>query len=167
MKTYSDKQQENKSRAVANSVSQKKSKSLPALQSANEVTQNKLPEMADNSLKSKQAPQLMTDVVQREIPAPPTTISWADVRGVAADVGDLGIHPGRAGDSFLADAGLTYPHLHVWADGTIALSIRHGVNTKVGKDEEINIDALIDANRRFKPGGKVGELVARICASAS
>lgn len=42
-----------------------------------------------------------------------------------------------------------YPHIHVWEDGTIALSAGSGKNEKIGKDGEIDIDKLEEAIDRF------------------
>ena len=62
MNTHADKTQENKSNAVANTVSQKKSDSKPTFQFADNraetIAQKKLQEIANNSPQAKQAAQL-------------------------------------------------------------------------------------------------------------
>lgn len=42
-----------------------------------------------------------------------------------------------------------YPHIHVWDNGTIALSAGSSRNEKIGKDEEIDIDKLSEAFQRY------------------
>lgn len=42
-----------------------------------------------------------------------------------------------------------YPHIHVWRDGTIALSAGSSQNGKIGKDDEIDIDELIYQYDRY------------------
>lgn len=53
-------------------------------------------------------------------------------------------------DLFIGNANpMKYPHIHVWRNGTIALSESHSVNGKIGDDGIINIDALIIARERY------------------
>lgn len=53
-------------------------------------------------------------------------------------------------DVFIGNASPTnYPHIHVWRNGTIALSKSHAINGKIGQDGVVNIDALKIAKERF------------------
>ncbi|MBV8972625.1 MAG: hypothetical protein JO290_10075 [Sphingomonadaceae bacterium] len=64
--------------------------------------------------------------------------------------------------------GLAYPHLHVWRNGTIALSVASGRNTKVGKNGVINISDLSEAALRFNlPAGPLRNTIGWVLASAS
>ena len=63
--------------------------------------------------------------------------------------------------------GLSYPHIHVWLDGNIALSVAAGRNTKVGKDESILVDELCFASMRFALGaGHLANTIRWVLASA-
>ena len=42
-----------------------------------------------------------------------------------------------------------YPHIHIWKDGTIALSAGKGQNGKIGRYDEIDIDELISQYDRY------------------
>jgi hypothetical protein len=64
--------------------------------------------------------------------------------------------------------GLAYPHIHVWKDGTIALSIASGINTKVGKNGVISINDLsVAAGRYTLPAGRLRNTIGWVLASAS
>jgi hypothetical protein len=53
-------------------------------------------------------------------------------------------------ESFIGNPPATnYPHIHVWRDGTIALSAGSKQNGKIGRDEEIDIDELMIQNDRY------------------
>lgn len=53
-------------------------------------------------------------------------------------------------DSYIGNWPATnYPHIHVWKDGTIALSAGSSQNGKIGKDDEIDIDELIFQYDRY------------------
>jgi hypothetical protein len=63
---------------------------------------------------------------------------------------------------------VTYPHVHVWLDGQIALSVGTSTNTKIGKDDEIDIDALKAACDRFRlPACHLNNVIRWVLCSAS
>jgi hypothetical protein len=76
-----------------------------------------------------------------------TKISLRDFEDAAKENGCTVAKSGK--EKFIgANGASTYPHIHVWRDGTIALSMASARNTKIGENEEINIDDLSFANDR-------------------
>jgi hypothetical protein len=58
---------------------------------------------------------------------------------------------GKKGEEFWGgDNPTAYPHIHLWSDGTVALSVSQNTNPKVGDDEEIDLGALDFASSRVK-----------------
>ncbi|HVI00067.1 MAG TPA: hypothetical protein VM869_15225 [Enhygromyxa sp.] len=76
-----------------------------------------------------------------------THISLEDFASAAKDNGctvednDLGTFIGASGAR-------NYPHIHVWRNGTIALSMGHNKNVRVGRLGDITISELGDAHER-------------------
>jgi|GEM_PF-7015580 len=75
-------------------------------------------------------------------------------------------------ETFIGDppSATNYPHVHVWLDGTIALSVGKSKNQKIGRDEVIEIDALASAFSRFGKNmsdGPLKKTIQWVLASAS
>lgn len=103
-------------------------------------------------------------------PPPETSISLSDFEAHATNNGCLVATPG--GEKFIGDppSATNYPHVHVWRDDTIALSIASGVNQKIGKDDVILIAELQFAFSRYgarMPNGPLKETIKWVLASAS
>lgn len=99
--------------------------------------------------------------------APSATIDWADLRAKAEEEGCQ--FQSNAHGDFLGPTGATtYPHLHVWANGDIALSWAHGRNTRVGRYEVIDVVALgAAADRAGLGAGPLKSAIQWVMASAS
>jgi hypothetical protein len=112
----------------------------------------------------------MSDPVGTMTAKPATTISLADFiekadkEGCNVFTNELGTFIGEPGSK----KSLTYPHIHVWKNGNIALSIAKSINTKVGKNESIDIQDLYEASQRFAIGaGRLRNTIGWVFASAS
>ena len=76
-----------------------------------------------------------------------SSISLKDFEDAAKENGCTVEKSGK--EKFIGPNGAsTYPHIHVWRDGTIALSMANARNTKIGDNEEIDIEKLGIANDR-------------------
>jgi hypothetical protein len=76
-----------------------------------------------------------------------STISLKDFADAATENGCSVQKSGK--EKFIGPNGAdTYPHIHVWRDGTIALSMASARNTKIGDNEEIDIQKLNEAHER-------------------
>lgn len=112
----------------------------------------------------------MSTPAERMTATPETTIGLEDFMEKATEEGcviikkDKQIYIGEANSR----TGLTYPHIHVWRDGNIALSTSSSINDKIGKDETIEISKLHDAStRRGVSAGSIRNTIGWILASAS
>ena len=101
---------------------------------------------------------------------PDTTISLGDFVDKAGEEGCIIIKKKK--EMFIGEpgssTGLAYPHIHIWIDGTIALSISSTKNIKVGNNESIDITLLYGALERYKIGaGRLRNTIGWVFASAS
>lgn len=112
-------------------------------------------------------PQVLQSAALAATAAPSATIDWADLRAKAEEEG-CQFQSNGLGD-FLGPTGATsYPHLHVWANGDIALSWAHGRNTRVGRNGVVDIAALGAAADRARLGaGPLKSAIQWVMASAS
>lgn len=113
---------------------------------------------------------MMMDTTETVTAKPETEISLDDFtekakeEGCVAFTNDKQFYVGEPGTS----TGLAYPHIHVWRNGTIALSVASGVNPKVGKNGVISIKALHEAAGRYAlPAGRLRNTIGWVLASAS
>ncbi|MGD1923836.1 MAG: hypothetical protein ACFB03_06545 [Paracoccaceae bacterium] len=66
------------------------------------------------------------------------------------------------------DGAATYPHIHVWKDGNIALSVGSSTNQKIGKDGVISLELLAQARERYKlPSGPLDNFFRWVFCGAS
>lgn len=98
---------------------------------------------------------------------PATEISLKDFQKKAIEEG-CAVSKNQKGE-FIGEQGANnYPHIHVWQDGTIALSVGQTKNQKIGKDEVINIADLTFAYERFTvPDGSLKKTIEWVMSSAS
>ncbi len=81
---------------------------------------------------------------------PDTTIDLEDFIAQAKDEYLCEVSKNGKGRFIGATGASTYPHIHEWTNGTIALSVGKSTNTKIGKDGVIDIEALKAAADRFQ-----------------
>lgn len=84
----------------------------------------------------------------------PTDIDLSDLEAYA---GDYGLHIIKSkGDKFIgAQSGnkITYPHIHVHSNGTIAISVGKGKNFNIGKNDVVPYDSLFYGMGRVEDWG--------------
>jgi hypothetical protein len=113
---------------------------------------------------------MTVSAIPSQTATPSKTISLEDFADQAKEEGciivnnDKGTFIGEPGTS----TGLAYPHVHVWTNGTIALSVGASKNQKIGKNEVIDISELNFAYGRFSvPTGKLNNTIRWVLSSAS
>ncbi|MEL7467058.1 MAG: hypothetical protein AAFN27_01305 [Pseudomonadota bacterium] len=66
------------------------------------------------------------------------------------------------------DGAAAYPHIHVWNDGNIALSVGGSTNQKIGKGGVISLELLAQARERYKlPAGPLDNFFRWVFSAAS
>jgi hypothetical protein len=98
-----------------------------------------------------------------------STISIADFAAEATGTYGCVDHTTPNGRFIGRNGSRSYPHIHVWVRGTIALSVGRRKNTKIGERGEINIDALREAFLRYNLtlGCGLQQTIEWVLASAS
>lgn len=102
---------------------------------------------------------------------PDSSISLGDFTKKAKEEGCVVLSGGGhtyIGERKAGGPGLKYPHIHVWVNGTIALSFAHNKNTRIGLNGEIDIKALNEAflEHTVEPGS-IRNTIGWVLASAS
>ncbi len=103
--------------------------------------------------------------VQRETPPPTTHISLEDF--VSHAEGEGCVSTSRDSGDFVGAPGGGYPHIHVWTNGKIALSVGHNRNYKIGEGGSIDIVKLGEELARGVPAGGLLNTIQWVLASAS